>query len=79
MRTIRRKQKISFILIFILMIICLIILVFLIKNTNQIDDILNYFKYSFYSPKPLINEATSKPPQSFTGRPIVWTDALDKD
>lgn len=61
------------------MIVCLLILVFIIKSTTHLDDIINYFKYSFYSPIPLINEATRRPPESFTGRPIVWTEDFEKD
>lgn len=66
-KVIRRRQKISYILIFIIMLVCLVILVFIIKNTSQLEDIIDYIKQSFYSPRLLTNEATRRPPQSFTG------------
>lgn len=66
-KVIKRKQKISYILIFVIMLVCLVILVFIIKNTSQAEDIIDYIKQSFYSPRLLTNEATRKPPQSFTG------------
>lgn len=66
-RVIRRRQTISYMLIFIIMIVCLVILVFIIKNTSELEDIFDYVKQSFYSPRLLTNEATRRPPQSFTG------------